>query len=87
VKHYPPRPTGHHTGWSPARDRAAQARFRALLIQRSGGQCEYIFPGLMALRCPIREGLQAHHDRAGYTADSGRLLCRDHHKAEDRHAR
>jgi hypothetical protein len=41
VRSYPPRPTGQHTGWSPARDRAAQARFRNLLIQRSGGQCEY----------------------------------------------
>jgi hypothetical protein len=76
-----PAPT-HRTAhrMEPTRDRAAQARFRNLLIQRSGGQCEY--PG-----CTITTELQAHHDRAGYNAQCGRLLCREHHKAEDPHAR
>jgi len=80
VRHYPPRPTGTHTGWSPGRDRAAQARFRKALIARAGGQCEY--PG-----CTRTTGLQAHHDRPGYTPDCGRLLCHEHHRLEDPHAR
>lgn len=80
MKHYPPRKTGPHTGWSPGRDRAAQARFRKALIKRSGGQCEH--PG-----CTTTTGLQAHHDRAGYDPGAGRLLCTTHHKAEDPYAR
>ena len=81
MRHYPPRPTGPHTGWSPGRDRAAQARFRQALMQRSGGQCEY--PGCST---PL-DRLAAHHDRPGYDAECGRLLCWRHHKHEDRHAR
>lgn len=80
MRHYPPRKTGPHTGWSPNRDRAAQASFRKALIKRSGGTCEY--PG-----CTTTTHLQAHHDRAGYDQGAGRLLCREHHKAEDPHAR
>jgi hypothetical protein len=81
MKRYPPPKTGSHTGWSPGRDRAAQARFRAALIRRADGTCEY--PG-----CETpHDRLQAHHDRAGYTADCGRLLCHTHHRTEDPHAR
>ena len=90
MKRYPPPKQGPHTGWSPGRDRAAQAQFRKALIRRAGNQCEYVgWIEWLATegRCPRRTNLHAHHDRAGYTADCGRLLCRDHHKAEDRHAR
>lgn len=80
MRRYPPRPTGTHTGWSQWRDRAAQRRFREALIRRSGGICEY--PG-----CTTRDRLQAHHDRAGYTPDCGRLLCATHHRAADPNAR
>lgn len=80
MRHYPPKRTGPHTGWTPGRDRAAQARFRTALIRRAGGRCEY--PG-----CSSTDRLQAHHDRAGYTPDCGRLLCWTHHKHEDPHAR
>lgn len=80
MKHYPPRKTGPHTGWSPTRDRAAQKRFREALLRRSGGRCEY--PG-----CASTDRLQAHHDRAGYDPGAGRLLCHAHHKLEDPHAR
>lgn len=80
MKRFPPPKTGSHTGWSPDRDRAAQHRFRVALIQRAGGVCEYA-------GCGITTGLQAHHDRAGYTPDCGRLLCWEHHRLEDPHAR
>jgi hypothetical protein len=79
MRSYPPRKTGTHTGWSPYRDRSAQRKFRALLIKRSGGWCEY--PGC------VKPGNVAHHDRAGYTADAGRYLCRSCHMRVDKHAR
>jgi hypothetical protein len=85
VKHYPPKRTGPHTGWSPSRDRKQQQAFRNALLQRSGQRCEYI--NSFGTRCNERHGLQAHHDQPGYTPDCGRLLCREHHKAEDPHAR
>ena len=81
MRRYPAPKTGSHTGWSPGRDRTAQARFRAALIKRSGGACEY--PGCTT---PY-DRPQAHHDRAGYTSDCGRYLCATHHKHEDPHAR
>lgn len=80
MRHYPPKRTGPHTGWSPNRDRAAQARFRQALMRRAGGRCEY--PG-----CSSTDQLHAHHDMAGYDPSCGRLLCREHHKAEDPYAR
>jgi hypothetical protein len=88
MRHYPPRPDpsqARHTGWSPTRDRAAQARFRKALIERSGGHCEYLYPN--GQRCGSTHRLQAHHDRPGYGPGSGRLLCDAHHKLEDPHAR
>jgi hypothetical protein len=84
VKHYPPRKEGPHTGWSPTRDRAAQRRFRAHLVARSGGQCEYVHPS--GKRCDW-PGEQAHHDKPGYGPDSGRFLCQYHHRQVDTHAR
>lgn len=84
MRRYPPRPTGPHTGWTPTRDRTAQAHFRAALIRRSGGYCEYVGPDG---RCTSTDRLQAHHDQAGYTPDCGRLLCHTHHRTEDPHAR
>lgn len=85
MRRYPEPKTGSHTGWSPGRDRAAQARFRKALIERSGGYCEWVDP-ISELRCPAL-GHEAHHDQAGYTEDCGRFLCQRHHKAEDPHAR
>jgi hypothetical protein len=81
MRKYPPPKQGQHTGWSPDRDRAAQARFRALLMHRAKGVCEH--PGCTT----PTDRLQAHHDRAGYDAAAGRLLCHHHHKAADPHAR
>lgn len=79
MRHYPPRQTGPHTGWTPTRDRAAQHRFRQALIARSGGHCE---------RCRTTQGpMQAHHTKPGYTPDCGLLLCTACHKLEDKHAR
>ena len=81
MRHYPPRREGPHTGWSPGRDRAKQAKFRAALIARSGGYCE---------RCGASPGsgpMQAHHTQPGYTPDCGLLLCRPCHRLEDPHAR
>jgi hypothetical protein len=80
MRYYPPRPTGPHTGWTPQRDRAAQARFRDALIRRANGRCEY--PG-----CTSSTDLQAHHDHAGYDPSCGRLLCRTHHRQVDPYAR
>lgn len=80
MRRHPPPTTGPHTGWTPTRNRTAQAHFRAALLNRSGGHCEH--PG-----CPATTNLQAHHDRPGYTPNSGRLLCPQHHHATDPHAR
>jgi hypothetical protein len=98
MRHYPPRTTGPHTGWSPTRDRAAQNKFRLALIQRAGGRCEYRYIDAVNkprdeqgnpvwVRCGSTDRLQAHHDKPGYTPDCGRLLCWEHHKHEDPHAR
>lgn len=81
MRRYPPPKTGSHTGWSPDRQRWPQEKFRRALIARSGGRCEY--PGCTT----PHDRLQAHHDRAGYTPDCGRLLCWVHHKLEDPFAR
>jgi hypothetical protein len=81
MRRYPPIVQGPHTGWSPQRDRAAQARFRKALIRRSCGRCEW--PGCTT----PHDRPQAHHDRAGYTPDCGRYLCWTHHKHEDPYAR
>lgn len=67
--------------WSPGRDKTGQARFRKLLLERSGGRCEYVFPsGHGTLRCAATENLKAHHDRPGFGVESGRMLCDEHHE-------
>jgi len=73
------------TSWNGTRDRAAQQRFRDALLERAGHQCEYVVAGQ---RCPVTRDLQAHHTQPGNPDPSlGRLLCRTHHRAVDRHAR
>lgn len=85
LRTYPRRFARETTGrWSPDRDGQAQARFRQALRIRAQDRCEYLENGL---RCTVTRDLQAHHDRPGYEAECGRLLCRSHHRAVDPHAR
>jgi 5-methylcytosine-specific restriction endonuclease McrA len=78
-----PQHTGNHTGWTPQRDRTAQARFRRALLTRAGHQCE---------ACGNTTDLRACHTiplhRGGtYDPANGQLLCRTCDKATDPHAR
>lgn len=74
--------------WSKGRDRGAQKRFRAAVVELFGGQC-----GAMdgSTRCPVTladESMQAHHKQPGNDDPrTGVLLCRLHHKQVDSHAR
>lgn len=83
MRRYPARPVGRHTGWSPGRDRAAQARMRRALLARADGRCE---------NCGNTHDLRATHitpvrDGGGYGPENGRLLCRSCDLKTDRHAR
>lgn len=79
MRHYPPRkPRTGNTSWNGTRDRATQARFRKAIIARDGFKCWECGK----LPTPA-DPLQAHH----VTATDGRLLCREHHKEADDHAR
>jgi 5-methylcytosine-specific restriction endonuclease McrA len=76
MRHYPPikpaNPAGHRSHW---RNRAQQAAFRRMLLERTGHQCQ---------RCGVTDQpLQAHHT----TADDGMLVCVPCHKAIDPYAR
>jgi hypothetical protein len=80
---------GQHTGYSPDRDRAAQQRFRDVLLERAGGRCEWVEHGE---RCTEAEDLRACHltplaDGGGYDPDDGRLLCAEHDRLTDPRAR
>jgi 5-methylcytosine-specific restriction endonuclease McrA len=76
MRHYPPKTPRNPSGaWSPTRDRAEQAAFRRMLINRTGPSCQ----ACGATNIP----LQAHHT----TPTDGMLLCRPCHKAVDPHAR
>lgn len=81
MKRYPPPKQGPHTGWSPNRDRAAQAKVRKLRLRVANGRCE-----IQGCETPV-DRLQFHHDRAGYDINSGRILCHQHHKQADKYAR
>ena len=75
MRHYPPRKASGNTSWNGTRDRATQARFRRMLLQRDGHTCQ---------SCGATNvDLQAHHD----SAVDGRLLCRPCHKEADPNAR
>jgi hypothetical protein len=67
--------TGH---WSPWRDRAEQAAFRKMLMDRADGRCEF-YDGF--LRCDRTDDLKAHHTPGG----GGMLLCQAHHRQIDPH--
>lgn len=75
MRRYPaPKPTPGTSGWS-GRDRAAQHRFRRMLIQRDGLRCNDC--GAVSVK------LQAHHQ----TQTDGRLLCDECHMRVDPQAR
>lgn len=71
--------------WSKDRDRTAQAKFRKALIGMYGMRCAAVVDGV---RCPVTTGLQAHHTQPGVDDPAtGALLCNEHHRAVDPHAR
>lgn len=76
MRHYPPRkPATGNTSWNGTRDRATQARFRRMLIQRDGPVCR---------RCHVfGVELQAHHT----SEHDGMMLCRPCHRQVDANAR
>jgi predicted nucleic acid-binding Zn ribbon protein len=81
---------GTHTGWSPNRDRQAQARFRTALLTRATHQCEATNPD--GTRCTNTTNLRACHltplhQGGTYDTANGALLCRDHDKHTDPYAR
>ncbi len=80
MRHYPPRKVQSVAGGSGygSRDRALQARFRKHLIERDGQRCWEC--GKLPTQA---DPLFAHHA----TETDGRLLCREHHKEVDDHAR
>jgi hypothetical protein len=79
------RDAGRGAGWQGQRDRRAQARFRAAVVELFGGQCAAVINGV---RCPETQDLQAHHLVPGNDDPStGALLCRAHHRALDTYAR
>lgn len=63
--------------WSQNRDGAAQHRFRAAVMRRSGGTCE---------RCG-QPATTAHHIRPGYMPSDGLAVCDDCHQQLDNNAR
>lgn len=81
IRHYPPRrpkAAKNPSGWGGTRDRAEQARFRRMLIERDGFRC-----WTCGVAPTNADPLQAHH----VTDTDGRLLCREHHRAVDPYAR
>lgn len=78
----------HSTGdsWNGTRDRAAQRRFRNAVLARDAHRCRYRLEN--GARCPATRNLQAHHLTPGtWDPAHGITLCREHHRAIDRHAR
>jgi predicted restriction endonuclease len=72
-------------GWGDGRDRATQARFRREVIALYGEQCGAIHNGA---RCTVTSDLQAHHTRPGNNDPAtGVMLCAQHHRMVDKHAR
>jgi hypothetical protein len=76
---------GANAHWSKGRDRTAQDKFRKALIRMYGMRCAAVVDGV---RCPVTTGLQAHHTQPGNDDPrTGALLCTEHHRAVDAHAR
>jgi predicted restriction endonuclease len=89
MRHFPPKAKGaskNATSWNGSRDRAAQARFRRIVLRRDNYTCR---------RCgrqdPTGKTFEAHHVSAGYSVECGLTLCdADHggcHREVDGHAR
>jgi predicted restriction endonuclease len=83
---------GKHTGWSPERNRMAQARFRDTVLSNAGYRCEHM--ETTGIRCPIMgpRNLIAHHvtplaDGGSDDATNGQALCSIHHRTVDAKAR
>lgn len=75
-----------NTSWNGARDRGAQARFRAAVGARAGWQCEHVDGD--GVRCQVIRPLEAHHTQPGNDDPAtGEMRCRAHHKLVDTHAR
>jgi predicted restriction endonuclease len=73
------------TGWGDGRDRSAQAKFRREVIALYGMRCGAIHNGV---RCTATTDLQAHHTQPGNNdPTTGVMLCREHHRIVDKHAR
>ncbi len=72
-----------HTGWTPNRDRTAQARFRAAVLERDRYRC---------IDCGSPENLRACHtvplaEGGGYHPDQGVTRCANCDRATDPYAR
>jgi 5-methylcytosine-specific restriction endonuclease McrA len=87
IVRYPPRKTGAHTGWSPNRDRAEQARLRRRALGRDRYRCVdcgHHDPSGKALRCchlePLSEG-------GSHTLDNVVIRCCDCDRRSDPYAR
>jgi hypothetical protein len=71
-------------GWS-NRDTAAHNRWARAVKERDGWRCTFI-DGFV--RCPVTEGLQAHHLVPGsWRPEDGTTFCGPHHQLVDPHAR
>jgi hypothetical protein len=66
-----------NASWSEGRDRKAQGRFRAAVLQRAQGWCE---------RCGAAATV-AHHVKPGYEPEAGLALCDACHRRLDNNAR
>lgn len=73
-----------NASWSPQRDRKSHWKLRMAVIKARGAKCE---------KCgkPAEDGrgkgLHLHHDRPGDLPENVRLLCVEHHREIDNHAR
>lgn len=86
-----PRHQGDATGWSHDRDRAKQAEFRRVLLERAGGRCEELDVET-GERCTETRDLRACHlvplaDGGGYDPSEGKLRCKRHDRETDSRAR
>lgn len=84
MRHYPPRPPRSPAGhWSPARDRAAQARFRRQVLARDGNACTVCGSTIDLRAChliPLSQG-------GTYDPSNGITRCKTHDRLTDPYAR
>ena len=88
MRHYPPKKPRQRS-W-PARNRAAQAKFRAAVLDAAGSPPQCAFIGDYGIRCNVTgaTNLVAHHCEPGNPDPAtGLALCNKHHRAIDRWAR